>query len=1098
MKKIAFLWLAWAMISPLAAQDKEDKKKEWDVSTPALPYKEVTITTDEGTWMSLDVSPDGTQIVFDMLGDIYTLPVAGGEATLIRGGHAFEVQPRYSPDGQWISFTSDAGGGDNIWIMKPDGTEARQITKEDFRLVNNAVWSADGNYLFCRKHFSSTRSLGAGEIWMYHKTGGQGIQLTQKKNDQQDAGEPWASPDGKYVYYSEDVYPGGFFQYNKDPNSQIYVINRYNLEEGKIERVTGGAGGAIRPVLSRKGDKLAFVRRVREKSVLYLHDLKSGREWPIYDQLSKDQQEAWAIFGPYTGFNWTPDDQHIIIWAEGKIKKINVASLQVADIPFKATATHKIVNALRFKNDAAPDSFEAKAIRHAVTSPDGKTLVFNAAGYLWKKTLPDGTPVRLTSGTDLEFEPSFSRDGKYLSYVTWNDETKGAIYRLDMTSSKSKPVKLTMEKGIYREPAFSPVDVNTIVFRKESGNGHQGYVHTKEPGIYLLKTTYSRKAGYQSTTTLVTKEGAFPSFSQDGARVYYQTGGYLFGSLTKTLKSVKTNGKDVRELVSSKYAHRIIPSPDDKWVAFTNLYKVYIAAMPMTGQVIHLDGKSTNVPVAQVSRDAGISLQWSGDSKSLSWTLGGEYFSTAINERFLFLEGAPDSLPAIDTTGVKINLVLPSDKPEGKVAFTGARIITMKGDEVIENGTIVVEDNKIVAVGKDVEVPAGAKVIDAAGKTIMPGLVDVHAHLGQFRYGISPQKHWEYYTNLAFGVTTTHDPSSNTEMVFSQSEMVKSGAMVGPRIFSTGVILYGAEGDFKAVVNNLEDARSAIRRTRAFGAFSVKSYNQPRRNQRQQVIKAAHELDVEVMPEGGSTFYHNLTMILDGHTGVEHNLPIATLHEDVIKLWSASQTGYTPTLIVNYGGLNGEYYWYQNTNVWEEEKLMRFTPRSIIDSRSRHRTMVPMKEYDNGHILVSQSCKRLTDAGVKVNLGAHGQLQGLGAHWELWMLAQGGMTNMEALRAATLNGADYLGMADQIGSLEAGKLADLIVLDKNPLDNIQHSNTVRYTMVNGRLYDTETMNETGNYNKPRTKFYWEQDGYSPAFDWHGNTHGGCACELGKH
>ncbi len=1098
MKKIAFLWLAWAMISPLTAQDKEDKKKEWDVSTPALPYKEVTITTDEGTWMSLDVSPDGTQIVFDMLGDIYTLPVAGGEATLIRGGHAFEVQPRYSPDGQWISFTSDAGGGDNIWIMKPDGTEARQITKEDFRLVNNAVWSADGNYLFCRKHFSSTRSLGAGEIWMYHKTGGQGIQLTQKKNDQQDAGEPWASPDGKYVYYSEDVYPGGFFQYNKDPNSQIYVINRYNLEEGKIERVTGGAGGAIRPVLSRKGDKLAFVRRVREKSVLYLHDLKSGREWPIYDQLSKDQQEAWAIFGPYTGFNWTPDDQHIIIWAEGKIKKINVASLQVADIPFKATATHKIVDALRFKNDAAPDSFEAKAIRHAVTSPDGKTLIFNAAGYLWKKTLPDGTPVRLTSGTDLEFEPSFSRDGKYLTYVTWNDETKGAIYRLDMTSSKSKPVKLTMEKGIYREPAFSPVDVNTIVFRKESGNGHQGYVHTKEPGIYLLKTTYSRKAGYQSTTTLVTKEGAFPSFSQDGARVYYQTGGYLFGSLTKTLKSVKTNGKDVRELVSSKYAHRIIPSPDDKWVAFTNLYKVYIAAMPMTGQVIHLDGKSTNVPVAQVSRDAGISLQWSGDSKSLSWTLGGEYFSTAINERFLFLEGAPDSLPAIDTTGVKINLVLQSDKPEGKVAFTGARIITMKGDEVIENGTIVVEDNKIVAVGKDVEVPAGAKVIDAAGKTIMPGLVDVHAHLGQFRYGISPQKHWEYYTNLAFGVTTTHDPSSNTEMVFSQSEMVKSGAMVGPRIFSTGVILYGAEGDFKAVVNNLEDARSAIRRTRAFGAFSVKSYNQPRRNQRQQVIKAAHELDVEVMPEGGSTFYHNLTMILDGHTGVEHNLPIATLHEDVIKLWSASQTGYTPTLIVNYGGLNGEYYWYQNTNVWEEEKLMRFTPRSIIDSRSRHRTMVPMKEYDNGHILVSQSCKRLTDAGVKVNLGAHGQLQGLGAHWELWMLAQGGMTNMEALRAATLNGADYLGMADQIGSLEAGKLADLIVLDKNPLDNIQHSNTVRYTMVNGRLYDTETMNETGNYNKPRTKFYWEQDGYSPAFDWHGNTHGGCACELGKH
>ena len=155
-----------------------------------------------------------------------------------------------------------------------------------------------------------------------------------------------------------------------------------------------------------------------------------------------------------------------------------------------------------------------------------------------------------------------------------------------------------------------------------------------------------------------------------------------------------------------------------------------------------------------------------------------------------------------------------------------------------------------------------------------------------------------------------------------------------------------------------------------------------------------------------------------------------------------------------------------------------------------------MKEYDNGHILVSQSCKKLTDAGVKVNLGAHGQLQGLGVHWELWMLAQGGMTNMEALRAGTLNGANYIGMDDNIGSLEEGRLADLIILDKNPLENIRNSNSVIYTMINGRLFDTETMNEMGNYDKPRGKFYWERDGYSPTFDWHGNTHVGCACDVG--
>lgn len=1091
------LLLLYGLIS--YSQEKEETKKEgWDVSNPALAFKNVSITSDEGSWMSLDVSPDGTQIVFDMLGDIYTIPITGGNATLIRGGHAYEGQPRYSPDGKSISFTSDAGGGDNIWVMNTDGTEPRQVTKEDFRLVNNAVWSVDGNYIFCRKHFTATRSLGAGEIWMYHKSGGKGIQLTEKKNDQQDVGEPWASPDGKYVYFSEDEYPGGFFQYNKDPNSQIYVINRYNLENGKTERVTGGPGGAIRPVISHNGKVMAFVKRVREKSVLYLHDLASGKEWPIYDQLSKDHQEAWAIFGPYTGFNFTPDDQNIIIWAQGKIKNININSLEVNDIPFTATAEHKIVNALKFKNNPAPDSFNPKAIRNAVTSPDGKTLIFNAAGYLWKKALPNGTAVRLTTGTDLEFEPSFSKDGKHLVYVTWNDKNMGAIQKLDLTSPKNKPVQLTSKKAIYREPSFSPKDINLIVYREEGGNGHQGYVNTKEPGIYLLEIGDTNRSGGKSTKKLVINEGEFPTFNKDADRIYYQTGGYLFGNLTKTLKSVNLEGKDPRELVKSKYAQRIIPSPDDQWVAFTNLYKVYIAALPMTGNTIELDGKATNVPVAQLASDAGINLHWSSNSAQLNWTLGNAYFSTPINQRFLFLEGAPDSIPKIDAQGTKINLTLTSDKPQGMIALTGARIITMDNDQVLENATILIKDNRIMDIGpkSSVSFPEGTNIMDVSGKTIMPGIIDVHAHLGHFRFGLSPQQHWQYYTNLAYGVTTTHDPSANTEMVFSQSEMVRAGTMVGPRIFSTGAILYGADGDFKATINNLEDARSAIRRTKAFGAFSVKSYNQPRRDQRQQIIKAAHENEISVVPEGGSTFFHNMSMILDGHTGIEHNIPVADVHKDVIQLWAASKAGYTPTLIVNYGGLNGEYYWYQTTNVWEDEKLLKYTPRGAIDSRSRHRTMAPMNEYENGHILVSKSVKKLADAGVKVNLGAHGQIQGLGAHWELWMLAQGGMTNMEALKAATLNGAHYLGMEEHLGALKTGMLADLIILDKNPLENIQNSNSVIYTMVNGRLYDTETMNEVGNGDKPRNAFYWEMNDYAPAFDWHGETRTGCSCESG--
>lgn len=1078
-KKILLIALVFISLSAFS------QKPKWDVSNPAgWALKDVPLSTNEGTWMNLDVSPDGTEIVFDLMGDIYIMPMAGGDAKALRSGLPFEVQPRFSPDGKWISFTSDASGGDNIWIMKRDGTDPKQVTKEDFRLLNNSTWSADGNYIIARKHFTSTRSLGAGEMWMYHRTGGGGLQITKRKNDQQDVNEPSASPDGKYLYYSEDVYPGGFFQYNKDPNDQIYVIYRYSFETGKTDFLTGGPGGAARPQVSRDGKKLAFVRRVREKSVLYIQDLQTGEEKPIYDALHKDQQESWAVFGVYTGFNWTPDNNAIIVWAKGKIRRIDVNTLNATEIPFNVNNTLKVADALRFKNDAFTDEFTPVALRQVTTSPDGKMLLFNAAGYLYKKDLPAGVPTRLTSGTDLEFEGAFSANGNEVVFVTWNDETMGTIQKLNLKTKGAKPVKITTEKGIYRAPQFS-TDGSKILYFKEDGNDHQGNVFTKNPGIYWI----SANGGASS---FVRDDGSDARFNRDGSRIFFMQR----AGAARTLRSCKLDGSDERTHMSSKNATKYAVSPDEKWVAFVEAFKAYIAAMPPIGRSVDVDTKGSDYPVSQLARDAGYNLHWSPDSKKVMWTLGDQYFVNDIKDRFVFLDGSPTTLPKTDSVGVKIGLKIKSDVPNGRIAFTGARIITMEGNEVIENGTIVINKNKIEAIGVtgQVSVPADAKVIDARGKTIIPGLFDTHAHIGNFRFGLSPQKQWQYYVNVAFGITSSHDPSSNSEMIFSQSEMVKAGSMVGPRIFSTGNILYGAEGDSKTLVNSVEDARSAIRRTKAWGAFSVKSYNQPRREQRQQIIQASRELNVEVVPEGGATFYHNMTMIMDGHTGVEHNIPVSPVYKDVITLWSGSKSGYTPTLIVNYAGMSGEYYWYQHTNVWEDQKLLKFTPRGNIDARSRHRIMVPEEEYEVGHIATSKVCNELSNAGVKINAGAHGQIQGIGLHWEMWMLAQGGMKPLDVLKTATINGATYLGLDDQLGSLKVGKLADIAVLDKNPLEDIKNTNSVSFTMVNGRLYDANTMNEIGNSSKTRSKFFWEQTGYSEKFPWHEESEAhGCSC-----
>ncbi len=991
--------------------------------------------------MSLDVSPDGRTIVFDMMGDLYTIPIAGGTATSITTGPAWDVQPTFSPDGSRIAFTSDRAGGDNIWTIAADGSDARQVTKEKFRLLNGPAWTPDGAYLLARKHFTSSRSLGAGEVWMYHASGeaSGGIQLTKQKNNQQDQGnEITLSPDGRYVYFSEDMSGGSTFQYNKDPNGMIYAIRRLDRETGRLENYITGAGGSARATPSPDGKTIAFVRRVREKSVIFLFDTTTGRQWPVFDGLNRDQQEAWAIFGVYPRMDWTPDGSSLVFWAGGKINRLDVASRAVADIPFEVQIDRTIHEALRVPVTVHEPSFESRMIRDVATAPDGSMMVFHSAGFLYTKALPNGVPRRLTSQTEhWEYDPSFSPDGRTLVYTTWNDRDYAAIRRISVTGGVSQV--LSTRPGHYYEPRFSP-DGAQIVYRRGGGSSLTGRLHGMETGIYRMPV-----AG--GPATRVSRSGSDARFGPRGKRVYFLSG----GGLSKEYRSVDVNGADERTHLNLKYANTAVPSPDFKWVAFNELFNAYVVPFPMTGGAIDLNKDSKAVPVKQVTRDLGTDLHWSADSKTLHWMVGPEYYSRSLAESFAFVDGAPEELPAIDSTGVSVGLTLQSDAPSGTTAITNARLVTMNGDEVIARGTILVSGNRIAAIGVDVEIPAGATVIDAAGKTVMPGFVDAHAHLNHFFTGPIPQESWVYSANLGFGVTTTHDPSANTETVFTLSEMVKAGRIMGPRIYSTGTILYGADGDFKAEVNSLDDARSHLRRMKAVGAISVKSYNQPRREQRQQIMQAAREQGLNVVPEGGSTFNHNMTMIIDGHTGIEHSVPVAPLYRDVLETWRHSKTGYTPTLVVVYGGPSGERFFYERDNVWENERLLRYVPRDNVDPQSRRRWKSADDEYY--HDDVAAEAKKLVDQGNTVQIGAHGQMQGLAFHWEMRMLTQGGFTPHEALRSATLHGARYLGMDADIGSLEVGKLADLIVVDGDPLARIEDAENVTHVMVNGRIWN---------------------------------------------
>ena len=1059
-KKLIIILLALINFS-VHAEEKSDEKsedaKKWDVNNPPGEFIDAKINTNSGTWMNIDLSPDGQTIVFDMLGDIYTMPVTGGTAKNITNSIAWDMQPRYSPDGKQLAFTTDQGGGDNIWTMATDGSEQKQVTKEKFRLLNGAAWSVDGEYIIARKHFTGMRSIGSGEIWMYHKSGGGGVQLNKRPNEQKDLGEPVFTPDGKYVLYSRDATPGKYFEYSKDSNNQIYNIEAIDLKTGDTEVWVSGQGGAVRPTPSPDGKTLAFVRRVRNDSTLFIQNRESGQLTPLYSLLERDMQETWAIHGVYPTFAWTPDGKEIIFYAKGKIHKINVANKQVSQIPFQVDDTRKISKAVTVKINPMPEEFDAKMLRWLHKSADGKMAVFQSLGYIYTLKLPNGKPKRLTKqNKSFEQHPRFSADGKSIVYTTWNDKELGTI---QIANLKGKSETMTSKPGHYINPSIS-ADNKTIVYQARSGGYLTSPLYSQETGIFTL----NRKTG---KTTELSKRGSDPFFGKNSKRVFYTTSDQSGEVVTTQLVSSDLSGNNQEEHYSGQWISDFSLSPDNKWLAFIQNFQVYVTPFIQSGKFISTGSKASNLPLQKFSKNAGNYLTWLNNSSELSWALGPVIYQQKLADKFEHLGGKTDNEPKTTEVSFKVK----SDIPDSTVALKGARIITMNGDEVIENGTILVKDNRIVEIGTDIKIPQSSKVLDVSGKTIIPGLVDVHWHGPYANSQIIPQTSWHALGNLAFGVTTEHNPSADTAAVFAASEMQKAGVITAPRTFSTGTILYGATQFITAPVNNVDDAIGHLERMKTVGAFSVKSYNQPRRDQRQQIIEAARQTNLMVVPEGGSLFMHNMSMIIDGHTGIEHSIPVAAIYDDVVQLWSQSETAYTPTLIVGYGGIWGENYWYDTTEVWKHPLLTKYVPSHILHPTAIRRTKAPIEDYN--HIRNAEVATKLQEAGVKVLMGAHGQREGLGSHWEMWMFAQGGMTPLNAIRTATIDAAEYIGMKDELGSLEKGKLADLVILNENPLDNIQNSDKVNQVMLNGRLYDAETMNQVFPEQIKRDKFYFE-------------------------
>ncbi|MEP3225885.1 MAG: amidohydrolase family protein [Parasphingorhabdus sp.] len=1059
---------AVALSGQAFAQSAPDKLKEekWDVNAPAgAPIKQVPIQTDEGSWIDVDVSPDGNSIAFALLGDIYTMPMTGGTPTRIAEGLAWEVQPRFSPDGKRIAFTSDRGGGDNIWIMNRDGSDKRQVTKEKFRLLNQPSWSPDGRYIIAKKHFTTGRSLGTGEVWIYHVSGGAGVVLVKKPNEQhqKELGEPIYAPDGKSLYYTRNITPGGRFIYAQDSNKDLFNIEQYNLESGEITTAVSGLGGSVRPTPSPDGKSIAFVRRERAISKLYVKDLASGIERKIYDNLDQDVQETWAVTGVYPNMDWTPDSQHVIFWSGGKIRRVAANGSASSVIAFAIDDTRGVADAPHPKIPVSLDRFTAKMPRFAEVSPNGRQVVFESLGQLYIKPIGGGAAKKLTrSNGERELFPSWSRDGRSIVFVAWTDRDLGRIKTVN--ASGGSPKIVTNRPGHYARPHFSP-DGKTIVFEMQGGGYLTSADYSVEDGVYRVPAS-------GGTPERVAKGASGPQYGADSGRLFMMAQ----EKNKRVLMSSDLNGQAKRTHATGELANDYIVSPDGQYVAFRQNYEAFVMPLLPGTQAVAVKPDSKSLPVTRVSKGGADYIHWSQDGAQLHWSIGPQLFTARTSQLFgNGPAGKEDAKFTPPTTGMSLERTIAADKPRGTIALVGARLITMENEAggIVEDGTIVITDNKIAAVGPRgaIAIPTNANIVDVTGKTILPGYIDAHAHGSQGTDELVPQQNWSLIQNLALGTTTIHDPSSRASEIFVAAEMQRAGQLVGPRIFSTGEIVYGAKAaNIYAEINSLDDARDHVRRLKAQGGYSVKNYNQPRREQRQQVVEAARLENMLVVAEGGSLFGMDMALVADGNSTLEHNIPLDIFYDDVVQMFAQSQTNYTPTLVVSYGGLAGDPYWRQATNVFDHPLLSHTPPKQLAAANVR-RTKAPEEDFvddDN-----AREAKKLADKGVLVAIGAHGQQAGIATHWELWSFVRGGMSPMQALRSGTIDSAKSLGMADEIGSLEVGKLADLVVLDADPSVDIRNSDKIHRVMVNGRIYDPVTMNELVSGTRQRLAYWWE-------------------------
>jgi WD40 repeat protein len=1031
-------------------------------------------TVTEGTWMSLDVSPDGREIVFDLLGHLYLLPIAGGWAKQITHGSALHRQPRFSPDGRFLTYVSDEGGGPNIWIANSDGRDAYQLSALSgypYGAVTSPTWSPDGGVVVAAQMIGAARtgrvppSLHDRWLLAAYDVGRKQMRWISDTSSPSPASVlgPAFLPEGKALYASvQDMVPG------------LWKLARIDLATGRIQSEMWNLlpRGGMRPAVSPDGRYVIYGTSSGSRFGLRVRDRRSDAErWLIQEAIDAPTllpaQEAGDLL---PGYAFTPDSRSLVVSYDGRLHRIEIASGASAMIPFRARISRALTPPVPFSHPIADTGLQTHSISHPALSPDGRRVVFSALDRLWVMNLEtDGrhspTPYRLTEDSTGEFYPSWAPDGQWIAYSTWKDGEGGAVRRVATADSSRAPYgrsqRLTSDTGMYFHTAVTP-DGKSVVAARVLGEADLDGARTggyPEVALVRLRTTGGASQVIASLRGTIAEQPdhqewyRYPIdqiyFTDDTSRIYVGLTSWGLSSGDR-LEVVSTRG------VEDLWPHSAtgVLSPDRAKALVVGRYTLFqVDLRPLgTGATDTVDLRyprlATKTGTTNVTRwGTALApwLSWSQDGSRVAFAQGGTLFV-----------GDARSAPHVMFQRVDVALAIPTQVHTGVLVLRGAQLITMRPGEVIKRGTMVVNGGRIAAVGREDEItiPKEAYVLDLDGRTILPGYVDVHDHM-VLPKGLHPTQAWQCLVRLAYGVTASRDPQPDLGVdVFTYRDRERAGTLVCPRVFSTGLAYKRAA----PLIEAPDDAAEWVRpNAEYFGSEALKVHHDPLagRTTRQLLVAAARLARINtVLHSQGLEF--SLSGVIDGFGGVDHT-PMVRLYEDVIKFFAGSRTIYTQT----YGAVPGFYNYMarRHGHLCEAPKVRHFLPpgaKNFWCNRYTRDSWFGTPTLDDVTAIVTGAA-RIVAKGGRVAIGSHVEMPGLGFHYEMWLHALGGMQTHDILAAATLVGATAIGHARDIGSLEVGKLADLQVLDCNPLADIHNTLSLRYVVKNGVLYAADDL-----------------------------------------